>query len=60
MVMEFLEGMTLKHRIEEKALSLDSVLEYGMQVADALDMAHAAKIVHRDIKQDAGIVKQKE
>jgi serine/threonine protein kinase len=57
MVMEFLEGMTLKHRIEEKALSLDSVLEYGMQVADALDMAHAAKIVHRDIKQDAGIVK---
>ena len=49
-VMEFLDGVTLKHRIEGKPLTLDQVLDYGMQMADALDMAHSAGIVHRDIK----------
>jgi eukaryotic-like serine/threonine-protein kinase len=49
-VMEFLDGVTLKHRIEGKALTLDQVLDFGTQIADALDMAHSAEIVHRDIK----------
>src|SRR5262250_729819 len=49
-VMEYLDGSTLKHRIEGKPLSVEQVLEYGVQIADALDVAHAAGIVHRDIK----------
>ena len=49
-VMEFLDGVTLKHRIEGKPISVEQVLEYSVQIADALDMAHAAGIVHRDIK----------
>ncbi len=49
-VMECLEGSTLKHRIEDKPLSVDQILELGAQVADALEVAHAANIVHRDLK----------
>jgi serine/threonine protein kinase/tetratricopeptide (TPR) repeat protein len=49
-VMEFLDGVTLKHRIEGKPISVEQVLEYSVQIADALDMAHGAGIVHRDIK----------
>ena len=49
-VMECLEGTTLKHRIEGKPMSVDQILDYGTQVADALEVAHGAGIVHRDLK----------
>jgi eukaryotic-like serine/threonine-protein kinase len=48
--MEFLEGLTLKHRIAGRSLETDEILRIGIEVADALDVAHAAGIIHRDIK----------
>jgi serine/threonine protein kinase len=48
--MEYLDGMTLKHRIGNRPLDLETILDLSVQVADGLDAAHAEGVVHRDVK----------
>ena len=50
LVMELLEGQTLKHLIHGRALKIDQILDLAIEIADALSAAHAKNVIHRDIK----------
>src|SRR5579872_5942266 len=50
LVMEYLEGETLAHRLKKGPLPADQVLQHAIQIADALDTAHRHGVIHRDLK----------